>query len=393
MNTQENRSSAAARIELTAPGTDQSLVAEPCTLVLDAESGATCILYVGAGEADHMSSDLRNGTFRLPPEFHILPKLVAPGALVLDIGAHIGTFTIPTARSGYRVLAIEASPYNVALLRHNVASNGLDERVRIVHAAIGDQAGTVEFVMAGPYGLLATPHAQGPIAQVPMQTALFVLNDILAQTGWEQPGFIKLDVEGSEPAVLRGLAPLLSHRSAPPVMVESNAITLGYFGATPRDLWDQLQGYGYRCFFIEGNYLTPIDRDTIQPVTSLDILAVKQRLGHAWRLLDPPTAADVARRLAVSAADPHWHSRLHVARTLVHAPVDLLAQPLLMDALDTLYVDPVEAVRNAAAWWGDGTTLSRRGEARRRLAQTRATPALVRRATAWLRSRYRRFLR
>lgn len=66
------------------------------------------------------------------------------GRAFIDVGAHIGTSTIPavTRFGASRGLAIEPDMGNFALLRCNVLINGLEGRVTTVQAAASDQVGT-----------------------------------------------------------------------------------------------------------------------------------------------------------------------------------------------------------------------------------------------------------
>jgi FkbM family methyltransferase len=59
---------------------------------------------------------------------------------IVDVGAHIGTTTIPAlSRQGFvRAVAIEPDPAHLPLLRANVALNQLEERVTVVAATLSD---------------------------------------------------------------------------------------------------------------------------------------------------------------------------------------------------------------------------------------------------------------
>ena len=64
-------------------------------------------------------------------------RLAAPRDAIIDVGANIGTSTVPFAReTGCRVLAIEPVPDVFEVLRRNVADNGLEPQVTCVQAAI-----------------------------------------------------------------------------------------------------------------------------------------------------------------------------------------------------------------------------------------------------------------
>jgi FkbM family methyltransferase len=64
--------------------------------------------------------------------------------VVVDVGANIGTTSIPFARQGgYRVVAIEPASKNFRQLEVNVASNGLQEQILLAHRAVLRGPGTV----------------------------------------------------------------------------------------------------------------------------------------------------------------------------------------------------------------------------------------------------------
>lgn len=68
---------------------------------------------------------------------------------VIDVGANIGTTSIPVAReTGARVLAIEPIDDNARLLRQNALQNGYGERIVCVEAAVADEPGEVEMVLS-----------------------------------------------------------------------------------------------------------------------------------------------------------------------------------------------------------------------------------------------------
>lgn len=67
---------------------------------------------------------------------------------IIDIGANIGTPCIPLVReTGKKVLAVEPSPVNFALLERNVSQNGFDDRIDCVQCAVSDENGEVTLVI------------------------------------------------------------------------------------------------------------------------------------------------------------------------------------------------------------------------------------------------------
>lgn len=336
---------------LVVPETGENLKAFPHPLPLKAPLAA--ILYVDDTQ-DDISQALRAGTYKLPSTFSLVQTLVPPGGRVLDLGAHIGTFAVTAATWGYEVLAVEASPYNATLLQHNIEANALTQRAQVARTAVGDHVGSTEFIAAGPYGAVANSHLTDPTITVPMTT----VTKLLAEKGWAQVDLIKLDVEGSEVAVLRAMADRLKQPDAPPILVESNGRTLHFFDETPQSLLQQLESYGYRCYLVQSSQrLVHVPSDFCQPDVCVDYLAIKNSLPPQLQkqVAPTPTFADLIPRLVAASKADHPHPRAHAARALATLPVAQLAHPALIDALFQLAQDPDAEVRAAAAWWsGDG---------------------------------------
>ncbi len=137
--------------------------------------------------------------------------IVRPGAVFYDVGAHVGTMSLGAANvvgeSG-RVVAFDADPENIQRLRRSAARNGLDGRLRVVHAAVWSRSAWdgISFrrgVVRSQGGVEAEGNrpvlASGEIINVPAIT----LDDFIA-TGEPAPHLIKIDVEGGEYQVLRG---------------------------------------------------------------------------------------------------------------------------------------------------------------------------------------------
>lgn len=142
-----------------------------------------------------------------------------PGRVVYDIGSQQGIYACSAARavgSEGRVVCAEPSPENHALLAKNVALNGLTN-VTLVAAAVSDHSGFAELYQSvyntGAHSLM--PLAGGAVAA---KVRLLTLDELCAEAG-RDPDLLKIDVEGSVLAVLRGGRAVLA-RAKPAIVLE-----------------------------------------------------------------------------------------------------------------------------------------------------------------------------
>jgi FkbM family methyltransferase len=139
-----------------------------------------------------------------------------PGDVFVDVGANVGYFSLLAARavgSSGQVVAFEPLPTTVAKLRANVDANGL-ENVTVLPVVASDVAGEVE-MFSGPSTNLGksgtAPVANGRAAGVVRKV---VAAEAIATELWPRIRAIKVDVEGDEARVVRGLRPLLEELPA-----------------------------------------------------------------------------------------------------------------------------------------------------------------------------------
>src|SRR5260370_34686004 len=78
-----------------------------------------------------------------PSHFELALDLAPPSGVILDLGAHLGTFALAAAASGRRVIAVEASPRDVELLRESARANSVDNALTIAPDCVSANAITV----------------------------------------------------------------------------------------------------------------------------------------------------------------------------------------------------------------------------------------------------------
>jgi len=314
----------------------------------DLGGGHEVVVVVDASSPDPITLALVHGEPPLSrPLVDLMLDLTQPGHLVVDLGAHVGTFALAAAGAGRRAVAVEASPANAALLRASAAANRF-WGLRVVNAAVGDTPGTVDFWSRGPWGHVATA-ADG----TPSDTVLSVTADeLLIELGHPTAHLVKMDVEGCEVATLRGMRRLLEPDDAPAVIFESNGHTLALFGETPEGLVQALDELGYTSYQVDPPRLVRIEPGVMQPETLVDCLAVKRRpesLGR-WRFAPPFTLDERVARMRADCQTPNPDHRAYMARRLQEASPDVQQHPDMATTLAALADDPADEVRRAAAW-------------------------------------------
>ncbi|MBN1487906.1 MAG: FkbM family methyltransferase [Anaerolineae bacterium] len=298
---------------------------------LIADKSTNFYVYIDSNEKDFITEAIVQGIHSFPKNFYLITELLEPGQNVLDLGAHIGTFSLFSAAYGYNVVSVEAASNNLVLLKESIRKNNFGN-IQVVAAAICDHEGTLEFIQAGPYGLVANPHLDAPTISVPAITGDSLLSDI----GWNNVDFIKMDIEGAEVSAIQGMSKLLAGDDAPTILYESNGHTLNYFGETPESLMASLEKFGYQCYLVESGRLIPTQSvDLLQPEVCVDYLATKRplnRLGK-WRIVEPMSDEERITKILATSLDPNIHARDYIVRALANASDSVLSDPRVQDVL------------------------------------------------------------
>ena len=184
-----------------------------------------------------------------------LEYFVAPGSIVVDVGANIGSFTMQFAQwTGPLglVYAIEPEPFNFSRLTQNLSKSGLAERVCAVRALVAERH--------GDYFLELNPHHPGDHRLSTSETGIQVtgttVDELLARHQDAQVSVIKIDVQGAELRVLMGATETL-RRHRPVFLIEIDPKALGRYGSSARAVLDFFAGHMYRPHAVDGRNLTP----------------------------------------------------------------------------------------------------------------------------------------
>jgi FkbM family methyltransferase len=188
------------------------------------------------------------------PVFNYLKRSVQPGAVVLEVGAHIGMFTVLLARwvgSSGQVYAFEPAPRPRAALEDHLSLNRVREWVQVVPAAVSDRSGQAHFFTCGfsPENTLSPKHTRLPKAEA-AETPITTI-DAFCSAHKLVPSLLKIDIEGFELHALRGATrTLTSYR--PVVVVEFHPMNWPEIGVEPGQVSALLDALGYRVVCLDG---------------------------------------------------------------------------------------------------------------------------------------------
>jgi FkbM family methyltransferase len=145
---------------------------------------------------------------------------VKPGDVVVDVGAHIGTFDDDALRRGAsKCILVEPDPVNVECIRRNFPREIAAGKIVVVPEGAWSSRSTLEFTMGvanSGTGSFVLHETGAKSISVPVRP----LDEILRDLGIAHVDYIKMDIEGAEREALKGAARTLRH-SKPVLMIDS----------------------------------------------------------------------------------------------------------------------------------------------------------------------------
>lgn len=180
---------------------------------------------------------------------------IRTGDVIVDVGANIGLYTIAFAKRvgpEGRVIAFEPDSDNFRALEKNVKLNQIEDRVRLIKAAVGDLPGEVFLSKAQMESHVLVEMGKGS-EKVPM----VILDDICKQ----KADILKIDIEGYEEKALLGASRLLGDPERCPrlIYLEAHPFAWSSVGTTSESLLALLEKFEYRAEHIHGGAVRRID--------------------------------------------------------------------------------------------------------------------------------------
>ncbi|MBW5423016.1 FkbM family methyltransferase [Streptomyces sp. BG9H] len=180
------------------------------------------------------------------------------GDVLVDVGANVGVFAVLGSRlvgDTGRVVAVEASPTFHRRLLRNAALNGCDN-IRAVNAAVSDSHKSLTFILASSHNMGANsivPY-EGP-AESTFEARALPLPELLEADEIARARVIKIDVEGAEGGVVRGLEPVLDRlRPDVEIAVEVTPERMAQLGDSADELLATMREHGFHSYRLANDY-------------------------------------------------------------------------------------------------------------------------------------------
>ena len=148
-------------------------------------------------------------------------------AILVDVGANVGMYTIWAAMTRRaKVYAFEPESQNYALLNRNIKRNGVNKRVIAYCASLSDKPGFGQLALSA-FSQGGSVHQFSANAEPKQKRAAFLQGsysstlDILVDEGYVPvPNYVKIDVDGIEPKIVRGAVKTFANASVKSVLIE-----------------------------------------------------------------------------------------------------------------------------------------------------------------------------
>ncbi|MGB0036224.1 MAG: FkbM family methyltransferase [Candidatus Acidiferrales bacterium] len=193
-------------------------------------------------------------------ELHLLERLIAemrPGHVVYDIGANVGLYAVLLAKAvgeQGRVIAFEPDSESYQHLQENLKLNGLTN-VRTLRKALGEQT-SKSMLYRGEGNADSSLVRSATGKDLGHELVDVVRGDEFVKTeNLPPPRLVKIDVEGYEYAVLRGLQRTLAHPACELLCCEIHPQLLPP-DVTPQTIMDFVQSIGYECLDLRPRFDT-----------------------------------------------------------------------------------------------------------------------------------------
>jgi FkbM family methyltransferase len=214
-----------------------------------------------------------------PGTLKVLRNLLNEGDVMIDVGANIGSLAIVAARcvgASGRVVAFEPTPRVADLLRRSAALNDLTARLQVEQCAAGEVDGEATFSISASTTHNSLFLEEGERILIAVRS----IDSLIPPGG--KVDLIKIDAEGSELQVWRGMQRVIANNPELAVIVEFGPSHLRRAGVTVASWLAELQTSGFVAWEIDeaSGTVHPLRKQGLHEIFSLNLLLLR----------DPPSS-------------------------------------------------------------------------------------------------------
>lgn len=175
-----------------------------------------------------------------------------PGTTAIDIGAHLGIFSVILARlvgPQGKVYSFEPTPFTYQVLKKTIRINKLEKIVKAEQYAVSENNGETTFYVhdTSEISNANTSVAHNDTGVKPIRVTTISLDSLLNNNDLKNLSFIKIDAEGAELEILKGAEEVIA-KYKPYITLEVHPNNFADAAETQRNIYGFLTDLGYRVF-------------------------------------------------------------------------------------------------------------------------------------------------
>ena len=183
----------------------------------------------------------------------LFERILKSGMVVIDVGAHVGYFSLLAARHvgpKGKVFAFEPDPINYDLLLQNTKLNSYTN-ISVINAAVADSKGRRTLIQSSLDSGRQSTYHHGLPESGSIDVDTWSLDDFLATKNWPVIDLVKVDVEGAELDVLNGMNGLLERTPSIKMIIEFNPPLLQSAGVDPMGFIERLASLQFGVAWVD----------------------------------------------------------------------------------------------------------------------------------------------
>ena len=222
-------------------------------------------------------------------ETEIVKNQIKESDIVIDIGAHIGYFSLIFAKlvgNNGKVFSFEPEPENYKILKKNIEINNY-QNVILEQKGVSDINNSVKLysgsTSSGSSRIYKPEQNLSKFNKNTIDIQTIILDEYFSKLGLTNKiNFIKMDIEGAEILALKGMQKILRESENLKIFTEFNREFLEDAGTNPNELFELLENEGFSIYYVDNikNKIIPVDKNLlfntkIHKIKTINLLCIK----------------------------------------------------------------------------------------------------------------------